>query len=183
VTGNTTRSNAKASRLEDRSSAASVAITEAGVSASTPDPKITIGHTHHISIPGPFYPIGDLVKHLLRRCAQEGSLPALSVLKDLIENTGIVNLERIIAPLPDGRHRTIQVVREKNAQVAAFLRSYPPRSPRLSYTIFEHISALYYNAILPVPGAWPHEDEGEDEGEYVPVSEGMVFKTIDVNMI
>jgi len=142
-------------------------------SAFTPDPdtvyytKISMPHVHDVSVAGPFCPMDSIVQHIEQRCIRENSLPALPVLRETIEGAGIVSLGHIVAPLPGGQHMTIEIVREKNAQVATFLNDCPPRSPRPVYTILEQTCHPDHEQILAV--LWPHE--------HIPTLDWKVIKT------
>jgi hypothetical protein len=61
----------------------------------------------------------------------------LTILDETVEGVGIVSLEHLIAPLPNGHHMKIEILQEENAPVAAFLRGCQPGSPRPVYPIPE----------------------------------------------
>lgn len=96
----------------------------------------------------------SIVEHMLGRCQWEGSLPALPVLRETIENVGIVGLGHIVAPLPGGYYMTIQIVPEKNAEVANFLHNYPPHTPRPVYRIVKQTCHPHHEELL--ENDWPH---------------------------
>jgi hypothetical protein len=78
-------------------------------------------------------------EHIENRCLMERSLPALRILEEISENNGFVHLQHIIAPLLGGEHITFEVVREKNPEVAKFLRNRRPRTPRPVFTIVKEV--------------------------------------------
>jgi hypothetical protein len=126
-----------------------------------PDPdtvyytKTSLPYVLDVSIVGPFYPLQKMVEHIQSRCGKEGSLPALRILKKTMEDVGIVSLEHLIAPLPGGGNMMIEVVREKNIEVAAFLRNCPPGTPRPVFTILKQTPHPELAKIM--AGSWPFE--------------------------
>lgn len=142
------------------------ALLHQGDSALPPDPdtvyytRTDSPHILDVSLAGPFYPMDRIVEHIKGRCIRAGSLPAIPLLDEIIENVGIVGLEHPVAPLPflpEGQHMTIGIVREKNSEVAAFLRSRTPNSPRPVYSLFKQICHPESTKLLANRSRWPFE--------------------------
>jgi hypothetical protein len=154
-----------------QSKRASVRVSEP-VPAPDPDTvyytKTSLPHVLDVSIARPFYPLEKMVEHIQSRCGKEGSLPALRVLKETIENVGIVSLEHLLAPLPGGEHMKIEIVREKNVNVAAFLRNCPPGTPRPVFMVLKQVPHPELEKIM--AGSWPFE--------YVPTLDFEVIKSL-----
>jgi hypothetical protein len=140
----------------------------------TPDPdtvyytKTSLLHVFDVSIAGPFYPMEKMIEHIQRRCGKEGSLLGLRTLKETIENIGMVSLEHLVAPLPGEEHMKIEVVREKNAEVAEFLRSCPPGTPKPVYMVLKQVPHPAHEEIM--AGSWPFK--------YAPTLDLEMLKTL-----
>jgi hypothetical protein len=95
-------------------------------------------HILDVSLVGPFYLMERTVEHIKGRCLRPGSLSATPMLDEVIKNIGIVGVQHLVAPLPSlphGQHMTVEIVREKYPDVAAFLRGCPANSPRPVYSL------------------------------------------------
>jgi hypothetical protein len=138
-----------------------------------PDPdtvyytKTSLPHVLDVSVAGPFWPIEAMGEHIQSRCSKERSLPALRKLNEVVESIGFVSLQHIIAQLPGGEQMTIEVVREKNPDVAGFLRSCPRGTPRPVYTIFKRVPHPEVQQIT--AGSWPFD--------YIPTLDMEILKT------
>jgi hypothetical protein len=99
----------------------------------------------------------NIVEHILGRCEREGSLPAMHMLNQTIERVGIVSLQHLIAPLPCGHHMKIEVVQERNAEVAEFLRGSPPGTPKPVYSILQQTPHPDHEKILAAGSNWPFQ--------------------------
>ena len=88
-----------------------------------PDPetiyylKTSKPHLQDISISGPFYPLKNVVEQMLYRLTVEKSDQGERMLEEIM-SVGLESMEHINAPLPDGNIMKLQLLREKNAEVA-----------------------------------------------------------------
>jgi hypothetical protein len=144
-----------------------------GDPVTPPDPdtvyytKTSRPHVFDVSFAGPFWPIEAMGEHIHSRCSKEGSLPALRRLHEVVESIGFVGLQHIVAPLPGGEHMTIEVVGEKNPDVAGYLRSCPRGTPRHVYTISKQVLHPEFEQII--ASSWPFD--------YVPTLDVEILKT------
>ena len=83
--------------------------------------KTSKPHIQDISILGPFYLVEDAHMQLLMMLRREKTSVGEEMLHDLVNDMGLASMEHLNAPLPDGNIMKLQLLREKNAEVARIL--------------------------------------------------------------
>ena len=80
--------------------------------------KITKPHIQDIVISGPCYPLEQIFDQLLIKLKIERSPQSEAILDELVLSGAFLNLGHFNAPLPDGNTMRLELLRERNAEVA-----------------------------------------------------------------
>ncbi|ORY12359.1 hypothetical protein BCR34DRAFT_600737 [Clohesyomyces aquaticus] len=130
--------------------------------------KTSKPHLKDVSISGPYYPLDATIEQIRSRLVQDKSVYGMSTFEELLRDVSIDGVTKVQAPLPDGDVMTLEICREKNAWVAAFLRGCQPNTPRPVYIVLQVI---------------PHPDFVEGRmgdginSEFVPVVDSDIIAT------